>query len=158
MKNFNFGENLRMIRIYKNVCQEGMATGLKISQASYSRIEGSRDLPDVQQINKIAETLEVKPKDLLSASWYAEAVNSSSGKTRETVAIISHKGQIAYGLLLAIAAWDSTFGAAAGAELESIDAKLFFGSIFSLVALLLYQHTVKEAKLDLDDETLGGVK
>ncbi|SDN15170.1 Transcriptional regulator, contains XRE-family HTH domain [Daejeonella rubra] len=158
MKNFNFGENLRMIRIYKNVCQEGMASGLKISQASYSRIEASRDLPEVQVINKIAETLGVKPKDLLSASWYAEAVNSISGKTRESVAIISHKGQIAYGLLLAIAAWDSTFGAAAGAELESKDAIVLTGCIFFLVAFFLYYFTVKEAKLDLDDDTLHAIK
>ena len=143
-----------MIRSYKNVCQEGMATGLKISQASYSRIEASRDLPEVQLINKIAETLEVKPKDLLSASWYAEAVNSSSGKTRESVAIISHKGQIAYGFLLAIAAWDSTFGAAAGAELESIDAIVLTGCILSLIAFFLYYFTVKKVDLVLDDDKL----
>ena len=154
MKNFNFGENLRMIRSYKNVCQDGMAKGLKISQASYSRIEASRDLPEVQQINKIAETLEVKPKDLLSASWYAAAVNSSSGKTRESVAIISYKGQIAYGVLLAIAAWDSTFGTAAGAGLESKDTLVFTGGILFLIAFFLYYFTVKNVEVVLDEDWL----
>ncbi len=122
MKNFNFGENLRMLRNYKNVCQEGMASGLNISQASYSRIEASRDEPELQLINKLAETLDVKPKPLISASWYAEAVNGGSEKNRRSVATINKTGQNAYAILLAITAWDATFGTASGAEMQSINA------------------------------------
>ena len=50
------------------------------------------------------------------------------------------------------------YGAAAGAGLESKDAIVFTGSLLFLVAFFLYHFTVKEAKLDLDGEILGGVK
>ena len=154
MKNFNFGENLRMIRSYKNVCQEGMATGLKISQASYSRIEASRDLPELQVINQLAETLDVRPKDLLSANWYAEAVNGGSEKNKRSVATINHTGQVAYGILLAVAAWDSTSGATSGAQMESINALLLIGGCLGLGAFFLYHFTVKHVELIVEDDTL----
>ena len=152
MKNFNFGENLRMIRNYKNICQEGVASSLNISQASYSRIEASPDFPEVPVINKLADTLGVRPKDLISANWYAKAVNGSSGKNKRKVAMISHTGQVAYGILLAIAAYDSTSGTAAGAETESIDALLFIGTCLGLGAFFLYHFTVKHVELVVEDE------
>lgn len=152
MKNFNFGENLRMLRNYKNVCQEGMATGINISQASYSRIEASRDLPELQLINKIADTLEVKPKSLISANWYAEAVNGGSEKNKRSVSTINRTGQIAYAALLVFGAWDSTFGAAAGAEIVSKDAILFMGGVFGLAAFFLYYFTVKHVVLAFEDD------
>ncbi|WP_276359602.1 helix-turn-helix transcriptional regulator [Daejeonella sp. H1SJ63] len=155
MKNFNFGENLRMIRIYRNVCQEGMATGLNISQASYSRIEASPDLPELQLINKLADTLGVRPKDLISANWYAQAVNGGSEKNKRTVATINHTGQVTYGILLATAAWDSTSGTASGAQMESINAILFIGSCIGLGAFFLYHFTVKHVKLIVEEDTLN---
>ncbi|MDP3467061.1 MAG: helix-turn-helix transcriptional regulator [Daejeonella sp.] len=153
MKNFNFGENLRMLRIYKNVCQEGMAAGLNISQASYSRIETCPDVPQVQVINKLADTLGVAPKDLVSANWYAKAVNSGYGKNKRSVFLISKNGQKAYGFLLAVAAWDSTLGTADGAKIESMDFRLFLGSIFFLVAFFIYYFTVKQTDVNLEDDT-----
>lgn len=152
MKNFNFGENLRMIRNYKNVCQEGMATSLNISQASYSRIEASPDFPELQVINKLADTLGVRPKDLVSANWYAKAVSGGSDKNRRKLATINHTGQVTYGILLAIAAWDSTSGTAAGADTESMDALLFIGTCLGLAAFFLYHFTVKHVELVVDDE------
>lgn len=158
MKNFNFGENLRMIRTYKNVCQEGVASGLKISQASYSRIEASRDLPELQVINQLAETLDVRPKDLLSANWYAEGENGGSEKNKRSVATINHTGQVAYGILLAIATRDSTSGAASGAQMESINALLLIGCCLGLGAFFLYHFTVKHVELIVEDDTLIDVK
>jgi DNA-binding XRE family transcriptional regulator len=152
MKNFNFGENLRMIRSYKNVCQEGMAASFNISQASYSRIEASPDSPELQVINKLAHTLGVRPKDLVSANWYGKAVNGDSDKNKRKVATINHTGQVAYGILLAIAAWDSTSGTAADAETESIDALLFIGTCLGLCAFFLYHFTVNHVELIVDDE------
>jgi len=152
MKNFNFGENLRMIRSYKNVCQEGMATSLNISQASYSRIEASPDFPELAVINKLADTLGVRPKDLISVNWYAKAVNGGSEKNKRTVAKINHTGQVTYGILLAIAAWDSTSATAASAETESINALLFIGCCLGLGAFFLYHFTVKHVELIVDDE------
>lgn len=153
MKNFNFGENLRMIRSYKNVCQEGMASSLNISQASYSRIEASPDFPELQVINNLADTLGVRPKDLISANWYARAVNGGSEKNKRTVATINYPGQIAYGFLLAIAAWDSISGTTTGTEKESINVLLVIGCFLGLGAFFLYHFTVKHVELIVDDDT-----
>jgi len=142
-----------MIRSYKNVCQEGMATSLNISQASYSRIEASPDLPKLQVIDQLAETLDVRPKDLISANWYARAVNGGSEKTTRSVFLISKNGKIVYAILLAVAALDSTLGAADGAKIESLDARLFLGTIFFLAVFFLYNFTVKETDLNLEEDT-----
>ena len=152
MKNFNFGENLRMIRSYKNVCQEGMATSLNISQASYSRIEASPDFPEIQVIKKLADALGVRPKDLLSANWYARAVHGDLDKDKRRVATINHTGQITYGILLAIAAWDSISGTATGTEKESINVLLVIGCCLGLGAFFLYYFTVKHLELIVDEE------
>lgn len=147
MKNLHFGENLRMLRIYKNVCQEGMAAGLNISQASYSRIESSAAIPETSLINKLADTLGVRPKDLLSANWYARAVDGNKEKNKTTVTTINQTGKIAYGFLLTIAALDSTRGSIAGAETESIDLMIFIGLCLSISAIFLYQYTVKDVRI-----------
>ena len=152
MKNFNFGENLRMIRSYKNVCQEGMASSLNISQASYSRIEVSPDFPEIAVINKLADTLGVRPKDLISANWYALAVSGGSEKNKRRVATISQTGQVGHGILLAIAAYDSTSGTASGAETESINAILMIGCCLGLGAFFLYHFTVKHVELIVEDD------
>lgn len=153
MKNFNFGENLRMIRNYKNTCQEGIAAGLKISQASYSRIEASRDVPETWLIHKLAGTLDVRPKDLLSTNWYSKAVNHDSGKSSRSVILISKNGKMAYAFLLAIAVLDAIFGAVDGAKIESLDAILLISVIFSFAALLLYNLTVKKTDVNLEDDS-----
>lgn len=158
MKNFNFGENLRMIRSYKNVCQEGMATSLNISQASYSRIEASPDFPEIQVIKKLADALGVRPKDLLSANWYARAVHGDLDKDKRRVATINHTGQITYGILLAIAAWDSISGTATGTEKESINVLLVIGCCLGLGAFFLYYFTVKHEELIVEDDVWDGQK
>lgn len=153
MKNFNFGENLRTIRNYKNVCQEGMSAGLKISQTSYSRIEASREVPEPQLIHKLAEVLDVRPEYLVSANWYAKALNNGSKKNKRTVFIINRNGQMIYAILLAVAALESTLGAADGAKIESLDARLFLGTLFYLAAFFLYNFTVKKTDLNVEDDT-----
>ena len=147
MKNFNFGENLRMLRIYKNVCQEGMAASLNISQASYSRIEASQNIPEITVINKLSDTLEVRPKDLLSANWYARALDGNKAKNKTTVATINQTGKIAYGVLLTIAALDFMRAAIADPETESIDLMIFIGLCLSISAIFLYQYTVKDVRI-----------
>lgn len=153
MKNFHFGENLRMMRHYRGYTQEVMAKNLNMSQGTYSKIEYSKDIPELQLINKLAETLDVKPEALISADWYAEAVNGSSKKSSCSVATISPTGRRAYAILLLIAVWDSTPGAASGAQVESIDALLLIGSIFALCSLFLYHFTIKHVKLSVQDDS-----
>lgn len=152
MKNFNFGGNLRVLRIYKNVCQEGMAAGLNISQASYSRIEANPAIPDTPVIHKLADTLGVSPEDLLSANWYTRAMNDQYKENRRRVVIINRSGQIAYGVLLTAATWDSIRGIIAGAETESIDIMIFIGLCLAIGAAFIYQYTVKQVRIVEEEE------
>ncbi len=66
MKNFNYGENLRIARQIKGISQEAMAWDLSISQSTYSRIESGKIIPDPLQAAKIEEILGVRPSDPIS--------------------------------------------------------------------------------------------
>lgn len=63
MENFNYGENLRITRQTKGVSQESMAWELKISQATYSRIESGKIRPDNRQSAKIEKILGIPSAD-----------------------------------------------------------------------------------------------
>ena len=65
MNNFNYGENLRIIRQAKGVSQESMAWNLTISQASYSRLENGKIMPNPQQIAMINKILGIPPSELM---------------------------------------------------------------------------------------------
>lgn len=65
MKDFNFGENLRIIRQVKGISQEAMAMSLGISQAKYSRLEAQASVPPVRILEQIAGILGEDPKMLL---------------------------------------------------------------------------------------------
>lgn len=151
MKNFNFGENLRMMRSYKNVCQEGMARGLNISQASYSRIEASPAIPADQLISQLAETLGVETSFLLSTHWYSQAVNQRSLPKRHR-ASINRGGQIVYGLLLTVSTWDATSSLVSGANLQTTNAFLLIGCFLGLGAFFLFHFTVKHVELSLEED------
>lgn len=152
MKDFNFGGNLRVLRIYKNVCQEGMAAGLNISQASYSRIEANPAIPDTPVIHKLADILGVRPEDLLSVNWYTKVMNDPKEESRRSVVIINRSGQIAYGILLTAATWDSIRGAIAGTGTESIDFMVLIGLGLAVCALFIYQYTVKQVRIVEEEE------
>lgn len=152
MKNLHFGENLRMLRIYKNVCQEGMAAGLNISQASYSRIESSPAIPEASLIQKLADTLGVRPEDLLTSNWYSRAVTGKHEKNKRSVTAINKTGKIAYGILLTAAVWDSSRGMIAGLETESIDVMIFIGLCLASCAVFIYQYTVKQGRVVEEEE------
>lgn len=64
MKTFNFGQNLRKIRQLKDISQDAMALKLKISQPTYSRIEGESKIPDHAMVVSIAKALDVDPSEL----------------------------------------------------------------------------------------------
>jgi transcriptional regulator with XRE-family HTH domain len=65
MNKFHFGQNLKAIRLKKQVTQEQIAFRLNISQRSYSRIEGSPVIPNVRQVSEIARALDVPPIELV---------------------------------------------------------------------------------------------
>ena len=66
MHNFNFGENLRIVRQAKGISQEAMSIGLGISQSKYSKLERKDTVPDLDLVEKISKLLEVEPSLLLS--------------------------------------------------------------------------------------------
>lgn len=72
MDNFNFGKNLKKIRLIKGISQAAMASRLEISQATYSRLEHQSDIPDADMVNRLAEILEVPSADLLGPSGELE--------------------------------------------------------------------------------------
>lgn len=62
---FNFGENLKKIRIKKGISQYAMANCLKISQASYSRLEAHAGLPAMDLLVQIAKEIDTPIECLL---------------------------------------------------------------------------------------------
>lgn len=66
MNEFNFGENLRIVRQAKGISQEAMANGLGISQSKYSKLERKAGIPELALVEKISEMLQVAPSLLLS--------------------------------------------------------------------------------------------
>ena len=67
MSNFDskdFGERLKSYRLKKGLSQENVATSLGKSKTTISRYEKGELLPDVKDINKICELLEIYEADL----------------------------------------------------------------------------------------------
>ena len=61
----NVIDNIRTIRKNKGYSHENMATGMKISQAAYTKIENGQTKLTLDRLQQIAETLEVALGDLL---------------------------------------------------------------------------------------------
>ena len=65
MNKFNFGKNLRKVRLSKSISQDAMAYHIGISQKSYSRMENQSDVPVKERVDKTAIVLGVEPAELL---------------------------------------------------------------------------------------------
>jgi len=65
MPKFNFGENLRNIRIVKGISQDVMAQKFAISQRSYGRLEKKSEVPVYDLVCRIAKILDIEPEKLL---------------------------------------------------------------------------------------------
>jgi transcriptional regulator with XRE-family HTH domain len=65
MKKFHFGENLRNIRQKAGISQESMAQQMKISQATYCRIEKQKNPRDYDQVLDLSSILKVSLYDLM---------------------------------------------------------------------------------------------
>src|SRR5215217_8048863 len=68
MINFHFGENLRFIRMTKDISQKSISVQLEISQPTYSRIESSKNVPEQEIVTEIAKILDVPKAALLPRS------------------------------------------------------------------------------------------
>lgn len=74
MDNFNFGENLRIVRQAKGISQEVMAIGLNMSQSTYSKLERRPTVPTIDLVERIFKLLDVEPSVLLSGRAIADLV------------------------------------------------------------------------------------
>ena len=59
------GENLRKLRLKKNMSQGDLATALSVDRAYISNIENGRMNPTLSTLEKIAEALDILIKDLV---------------------------------------------------------------------------------------------
>lgn len=63
---FEIGGNIKKLREFRGYSQEYMATKLNVSQRTYSNIESDQGKVNKQQIEHIAEILEIDPIHLLT--------------------------------------------------------------------------------------------
>lgn len=151
MKNFHFGENLRMMRNYRGLTQEAMANGLDMAQGTYSKIEYSKDLPDNEMIGRLAEILQFEPDEFHSTSWYANQYNGAK-KTNQTFTVLKRYGQIGYIVLLFVAWLDMSRGFIDGAKIQSMDVKLFAALVIGTGVFCFHYYSVKEVKMRVEEE------
>jgi transcriptional regulator with XRE-family HTH domain len=65
MNKFHFGQNLKAIRLSKNITQDQMAFRLGIPQRTYSRIEDKPNPPNGRRVSELAKAVGVSPGELL---------------------------------------------------------------------------------------------
>lgn len=118
MKIFNFGENLRQIRVQRGISQDAMGLKLGINQTKYSRLERSECVPAKIYVDRAAEYLGVPALDLLPPGWDYSKTFLIFRPSLSRTAII------AYRLLLAVAFFDMARGFCDGAEITSTLSKI----------------------------------
>ena len=64
--NTTIGDNIRKIRMLKNIDAKTLADKLGISVSAFTKIERGETQIDLERINRIAETLQVNPDDITS--------------------------------------------------------------------------------------------
>lgn len=67
--------NIRELRKKKGLTQQQLAKKLGISQVHLGRLETNARSMDLEQVEKIAEALEVKPFDILPTEWQPEEIS-----------------------------------------------------------------------------------
>lgn len=147
MNNFNYGENLRITRQIRGVSQESMAGDLNISQATYSRIESGKIMPDPQQSAKIEKILGIPPSDPmpLSEKLSDDTMVSTRGSGLSAKAVVLLGKPAAFiikiGLALALGgvAYDAAGGACSALQ-TSADTDLFASWIAALAMIACFYY------------------
>ena len=99
MDNFNFGENLRIVRQAKGISQDAVGTGLNISQTSYSKVERSSNIPDLALVERIADLLKVDPSILLSGQKIEDLIPKVSFETKVSEVMNTTMGVFFYWII-----------------------------------------------------------
>jgi transcriptional regulator with XRE-family HTH domain len=86
------GQRIKKIRELRNLSQQHMAKELEITQQTYSKMEtGEIDFP-VSRLQKLAETLEIKPEEIFMFDEKAMFSNNYWSFTDNAVGIGQQQG------------------------------------------------------------------
>ncbi len=83
-----FGNKIRILREEKQIPQRELAAALKIDTATYCKIEKGDRRAKREQVNVLADLLEVESKDLLRL-WSADKVYDIIAEEEEATQILS---------------------------------------------------------------------
>ena len=108
MEDFNFGENLRIIRQAKGISQDAMAIGLGMSQSKYSKLERNSNVPALDLVKKIAHLLEIEPPILLSGRSLEDLVPKIDFE-RQAKAIMNTRTGIGFFWILVIPSINASY-------------------------------------------------
>ena len=79
------GEKLKTLRLSRNLTQEHLSSELGITQKTYSNFENNKTQPNFEQIEKIAQILEVSILDFLTDDKIAFSQNTERGSNNGIV-------------------------------------------------------------------------
>jgi transcriptional regulator with XRE-family HTH domain len=151
MNEFNFGENLRIIRQAKGISQEVMAIGLGISQSTYSKIERDPKVPDLDQVEKICRLLEVEPPVLLSGRKLEDLVPRFEFEQHAQEIMNTRIGVVFFWMLIipfidAAYAMGDGFGEGYGASDEVTRVVHFIAGLAAMVFAYYWMRRVQKGK------------
>jgi transcriptional regulator with XRE-family HTH domain len=84
----NIGDNIKRIRIAKNLSQKEVTINAKLDTAQYSRIENGKTDPSVATLDRIAKALGVSLSDLFASTEELKDINSHDKSIMEKVALV----------------------------------------------------------------------
>lgn len=84
----NIGDNIKRIRIAKNLSQKEVTINAKLDAAQYSRIENGKTDPSVTTLDRIAKALGVSLSDLFASTEELKDINSHDKSIMEKVALV----------------------------------------------------------------------
>ncbi|MES3016633.1 MAG: helix-turn-helix transcriptional regulator [Bacteroidota bacterium] len=137
METFNFGENLRCIRVQKGISQDAISSKLGINQTKYSRMERSECVPAKPYVDLAAEYLEVSAAELLPPGWDYGQYPTKLQKSMTRV------GLLTYRLLLFVAFYDMAMGFCDGADIRSQVSRAVIIIFFEILAIIFIFYTEK---------------
>lgn len=84
----NIGDNIKRIRVAKNLSQKEVVLVAKLDAAQYSRIENGKTDPSVSTLERIAKAIGVSLADLFASSEDLKEINSYDKSVMEKVALM----------------------------------------------------------------------
>jgi transcriptional regulator with XRE-family HTH domain len=82
------GDNIKRIRLAKNLSQKEVISSAKLDAAQYSRIESGKTDPSVTTLDRIAKALGVSLAELFAATDELREINSQDKTIMEKVSLI----------------------------------------------------------------------